>query len=120
MPSDLAKTILQYTVKGKRRGRQKKSREGNIKGLTEIDFDHSFSSYFASSIRAAENRIRWKGIVANSSLVPRRPSKVMEKNRNRNRIDRKWHEHGWSLKFQHMSKNAVSLVNNPVMVDSFA
>ena len=27
--------------------------------------------------RAAENRIRWTGVVANSSEVPRRPSKVM-------------------------------------------
>ena len=32
---------------------------------------------FASSTRAAENRTRWKGIVANPSVVPRRPSKVM-------------------------------------------
>ena len=32
---------------------------------------------FASSTRAAENRSRWKGIVANSSVVPRRPSNVM-------------------------------------------
>ena len=32
---------------------------------------------FASSTRAAENRTRWKGIDANSSVVPRRPSKVM-------------------------------------------
>ena len=36
---------------------------------------------FASSTRAAENRSRWKGIVANSSVVPRRPPKVMEGNR---------------------------------------
>ena len=32
---------------------------------------------FASSTKAGENRTRWKGIVANSSVVPRRPSKVM-------------------------------------------
>ena len=32
---------------------------------------------FVSSTRAAENRSRWKGIVANSSVVPRRPPKVM-------------------------------------------
>ena len=32
---------------------------------------------FASSTRAAENISRWKGIVANSSVVPRRPPKVM-------------------------------------------
>ena len=37
---------------------------------------------FASSTRAAENRIRWKGIVANSSMEPRRHSKVMGQNRN--------------------------------------
>ena len=68
--SGLAKTILQGTVKGKRkRGRQKKRWEDNIKEWTGMDF--------AGSTRAAENRSRWKGIVANSSVVPRRPSKVM-------------------------------------------
>ena len=68
--SDLAKTILQGTVTGKRKGvRQKKRWEDNIKEWTGMDF--------ASSTRAVENRKRWKGIVANSSVVPRRPSKVM-------------------------------------------
>ena len=68
--SGLAKTILQGTVKGKRkRGRQKKRWEDNIKEWTGMDF--------ASSTRAAENRSRWKGIVANLSVVPRRISKVM-------------------------------------------
>ena len=68
--SGLAKTILQGTVKGKRkRGRQKKRWEDNIKEWTGMGF--------ASSTRAAENRSRWKGIVANSSVVPLRPSKVM-------------------------------------------
>ena len=68
--SGLAKTILQGTVKGKRkRGRQKKRWEDNIKEWTGMDF--------ASSTRAAENRSRWKGIVANASVVPRRPPKVM-------------------------------------------
>ena len=32
---------------------------------------------FASSARVAENRTTWKGIVANSSVVPGRPFKVM-------------------------------------------
>ena len=66
--SGLAKTILQGTVKGKRkRGRQKKRWEDNIKEWTGMDF-----------ARAAEYRPRCKGIVANSSVVPRRrPSKVM-------------------------------------------
>ena len=59
--SGLAKTILQGTVKRKR-GRQKKRWEDNIKEWTGMDF--------ASSTRAAESRSRWKGIVANSSGVP--------------------------------------------------
>ena len=68
--SGLAKTILQGTVEGERkRGRQKKRWEDNIKGWTGMDF--------ASSTRAAENRTRWKVIVANSSVVPRRPPRVM-------------------------------------------
>ena len=68
--SGLAKTILQGTVKGKRkRGRQKKRWEDDIKEWTGMGI--------ASSTRAAENRARWKGIVANPSVVPGRPSKVM-------------------------------------------
>ena len=68
--SGLAKAILQGTVKGKRkRGRQKKRWEDNIKKWTGMDF--------ASSTRAAENWSRWKGIVANLSVVPQRPPKVM-------------------------------------------
>ena len=61
-------------MKGKRkRGRQKKRWEDNIKEWTGMDF--------ASSTRADENRSSWKGNVANSSVVPRRPSKVMGYNR---------------------------------------
>ena len=68
--SGLAKTILQGTVKGQRkRGRQKKTSEDNINEWTGMDF--------ASSTRAAENRSRCKGIVANSCLGPRRPLKIM-------------------------------------------
>ena len=60
--SGLAKTILQETVKGKRRGRQKKRWEDNIQVWTRMEF--------VSSTRAAENKTRRKGIVANSSVVP--------------------------------------------------
>ena len=68
--SGLAKIFLQGTVKGQRkRGRQKKSWEDNIKDWTGTDS--------ASSTRMTENRTRWKGIVENSSVVPRRPSKVI-------------------------------------------
>ena len=68
--SSLSKTILQGTVKEKRKeSRQKKRWEDTIKEWTGMDF--------GSLTRAAENRTRWKGIVANSSVVPRRSSKVM-------------------------------------------
>ena len=55
--SGLAKTILKDKVQG--RGRQKMW-EDNIEEWTGMDF--------ASSTRAAENRTRWKGTVANSSV----------------------------------------------------
>ena len=58
-------------MKGKSRriGTQKKRWEDNMKEWTGMDF--------ASSTRAAENRTRCKRIVANSSMVPQRLSKVM-------------------------------------------
>ena len=56
--SDLAKTVLQGTVKGKRkRGRHDEAG----RQYQRVD----------SSTRAAENRTRWKGIVAISSVVTR-------------------------------------------------
>ncbi|MEW8546075.1 MAG: hypothetical protein AB2693_21345 [Candidatus Thiodiazotropha sp.] len=59
----LVKTILQGTVKGKRRrGRQKKRWEDDIKQWTGMDF--SISTW------AAENKTRRKGIVMKSSEVP--------------------------------------------------
>ena len=65
----MAKTILQGTVKGARRkGRQKKRWEDNIKEWTGMGF--------GDSLRAAEDRQGWKGIVATSSVVPRRPPRL--------------------------------------------
>ena len=62
--SGMAKTILQGTVKGaRRRGRQKKRWEDNIKEWMGMGF--------GDSLRAAEDREGWKGIVAMSSVVPR-------------------------------------------------
>ena len=52
----------------KRKGRQKRW-EDNIKEWTGMDF--------ASSTRAAEDRTRWKGVVAKSPVVPQRPGKAM-------------------------------------------
>ena len=64
-------------MKGQRKiGRQKKRWEDNIKEWTGMDF--------ASSTWAAENRTICKGIVENSSVVPRRPSKIMGYNRKEN------------------------------------
>ena len=66
--SGLAKTILQDKRKG--RDRQKKMWEDNIKERTGMDF--------ASCTRAVENRTRWKGTVANSSVGKNRiPESVL-------------------------------------------
>ena len=68
--SGMAKTILQGTVKGARRGRQKKRWEDNIKEWTGMGF--------GDSLTAAEDREGWKGIVATSSVVPRRPPRLRD------------------------------------------
>ena len=69
--SGMAKTILQGTVKGaRRRGRQNKRWEDTIKEWTGMGF--------GVSLRAAEDRERWKGIVATSSVVPQRPPRWRE------------------------------------------
>ena len=69
--SSMAKTILQGTVKGaRRRGRQKKKWEDNIKEWTGMGL--------GDSLRAAEEREGWKAIVAMSSVVPRRPPRLRD------------------------------------------
>ena len=61
--SGMANTVLQKTVKGARRsGRQKKRWGVNIKVWPGMGF--------VDSLRAAEDREGWKGIVAKSSVVP--------------------------------------------------
>ena len=63
----LAKTILQGTVPGSRkRGRQKKRWEDNIKEWTGLSF--------ADSQKEAHNRCRWRETVRKSSVVPLQPS----------------------------------------------
>ena len=67
----MSKTILQGAVKGaRRRGRQRKIWEGNIKEWTGMGF--------GDSLRAAEDKEGWKGIVATSSVVPRRPPRLRD------------------------------------------
>ena len=64
--SGLAKTILQGTMKVRRRqGRQKKTWEDNIREWTGLEF--------AKSQRAVENREKWRKLVVESSVVHRRP-----------------------------------------------
>ena len=69
--SGMAKQILQGTVKGARRRRRKKKRwANNIKEWMGVGF--------GDSLRAAEDREGWKGIVAMSSVVPRQPSRLRD------------------------------------------
>ena len=72
----LAKTILRGTVKGDRRqSRQRKRWKDNIRKWTGLEF--------AKSQRAVENREMEK-LVAKSSVVPQRPSRL------RNRWEMRW------------------------------
>ena len=67
--SGLAKTILLDTVKGGRRqGRERKRWKDNIRELTGLEF---------SSPRE-ENREKWRKLVAKSSVVPQRPSRLRD------------------------------------------
>ena len=67
--SGLAKTILRGTVKGGgRKGRQRKRWEDTLRDWTGL--------VFSRSQRAVENRENWRKLVAKSSLVPHRPSRL--------------------------------------------
>ena len=68
--SGIAKIIMQGIVKGATRGRQKKRWEDHIKEWTGMGF--------GDSPRAAEDREGWKGFVAKSSVVPRRPPRLRD------------------------------------------
>ena len=70
--SGLAKTILQGPEKGGRRQyRQKKEWEDDIREWTGLEF--------AKSQRALEDREKWGKLVAKSSVVPQRPSRLRDK-----------------------------------------
>ena len=58
----MMKTILQGTVKGAIKGGRQKRGKNNIKEWTGMEF--------GDSLRAAEDRERWKGIFATSSGAP--------------------------------------------------
>ena len=70
--SGLAKTILQGTVKGEsRQGRQRKRWEDNISEWTDLEF--------AKFQKAVENWGKWRKLVAKSSVVPQRPSRIRDR-----------------------------------------
>ena len=58
------------TKGARRRERQKKRREDNIKEWTGMGF--------GNSLRTTEDREGWRGIVATSSVVPRRPPRLRD------------------------------------------
>ena len=67
--SGLAKSIFQGTVKrGRRQGGQRKRWEDNIREWTGLEF--------GKSKRAVEIREKWRKLVAKSSVVPQRPSRL--------------------------------------------
>ena len=70
--SGLVKTILQGTVKGGRRqGKQRKKWEDNIREWTGLEYGRSQ--------RAVENGEKWRKLVAKSSVVPQRPSRLRDR-----------------------------------------
>ena len=68
--SGMAKTILQGSERCKKERKAEKRWDDNIKEWTGMEF--------GDSLRAAEDRERWKGIVAKSSVVPRRPPRLRD------------------------------------------
>ena len=64
----IAACFLSATVIGQ--GRQRKKWEDNIREWTGLEF--------AKSQRAVENRGEWRKLVAKSSVVPQRPSRLRD------------------------------------------
>ena len=56
---------------GRRKGRQRKRWEDNIREWTGLEF--------AKSKGAAENRAKWRKPVVKSSVVPQRPSRLKDR-----------------------------------------
>ena len=62
---------MQGTLKrGRRQGRQRKRSEDNIREWTGLEF--------GKSQRAVENREKWRKLVAKSSVVSQRPSRLRD------------------------------------------
>ena len=71
-PSGLAKTVLQGTAQGKRRrGRQRKRWEDNIKEWTGLEWN--------IILRKAENRDEWRKLVVKYTVVPQRSARLWDR-----------------------------------------
>ena len=62
---------MQGTVKGGRKGTQKKRWVDDIREWTGLEF--------AKSQRAVENREKWRNLVVKSSVVPQRPPRLRDR-----------------------------------------
>ena len=70
--SGQAKTILQGTVQGgRRRDRQRKRWEDNIKEWTGLEWN--------IIVRKAENREEWRKLVVKSTVVPQRSARLRDR-----------------------------------------
>ena len=69
--SGLAKTILQGTVQGRRRGRQRKWWEDNIKEWTGLEWN--------IILWKAENREEWRKLVVESTVVPQQSARLQDR-----------------------------------------
>ena len=63
--------LARHSERGKRQDRQRKRWEDNIREWTGLEFGRSQ--------RAVENREKWRKLVAKSSVVPQRPSRLRDR-----------------------------------------
>ena len=76
-PSGLAKSVLQGTVQGgRRRDRQRKRWEDNIKEWTGLEWN--------ILLRKAENREEWTKLVVKSTVVPQRSARLWDRGDKKN------------------------------------
>ena len=87
--SGLAKTILQGTVKGRRRQGRRRKRWEDYREWTGLEF--------VKSQRPVDNKEKWRKLVVKSSVVPKRPPWMLWDRWGEVRWGEvKWDEVGWS------------------------
>ena len=63
--------LARHSERRRRQGRQRKRWEDNIREWTGLEF--------AKSQRTVENREKWRKLIAKSSVVPQRPSRLRDR-----------------------------------------